>query len=48
MNDADIPAWHDKYAYNAWRPTLRVREHAASSGPTGVGGDVLDADADPG
>jgi vanadium chloroperoxidase len=47
MADAGILAWRDKYFYDVWRPVLGIREHDASSGPTGVGGDVLDLDADP-
>jgi len=48
MGDAGILAWTDKYFYDVWRPVLGIREHDSSSGPTGVGGDVLDPDADPG
>ncbi|MGH3620920.1 MAG: hypothetical protein ACRDQ5_03905 [Sciscionella sp.] len=48
MGDAGILAWNDKYFYDLWRPVLGIREHDPSSGPTGVGGDVLDPDADPG
>lgn len=48
MADAGILAWTDKYFYDVWRPVLGIREHDASSGPTGVGGDILDPDADPG
>jgi membrane-associated phospholipid phosphatase len=46
--DATILAWADKYVYDFWRPVLGIREHDASSGPAGVGGAELDADADPG
>jgi Vanadium chloroperoxidase N-terminal domain len=48
MGDAGILAWNDKYFYDVWRPVLGIREHDSSSGPTGMGGDVLDPDADPG
>jgi membrane-associated phospholipid phosphatase len=48
LGDAGILAWTDKYVYDVWRPVLGIREHDSSSGPTGVGGDVLDSDADPG
>jgi vanadium chloroperoxidase len=47
MADAGILAWNDKYLYDLWRPVLGIREHDPSSGPTGVGGDVLDSEADP-
>lgn len=47
MGDAGILAWNDKYFYDVWRPVLGIREHDSSSGPTGMGGDVLDPDADP-
>jgi hypothetical protein len=46
--DATILAWQDKYSYDFWRPVLGIREHDASTGPTGVGADVLDSDTDPG
>ncbi|MGH4020743.1 MAG: hypothetical protein ACRDT0_16260 [Pseudonocardiaceae bacterium] len=48
MGDAGILAWDDKYFYDVWRPVLGIREHDPSAGPTGVGGNVLDDDADPG
>ncbi|MDQ3153091.1 MAG: chloroperoxidase [Actinomycetota bacterium] len=48
MADAGILAWDDKYFYDVWRPVLGIREHDPSTGPTGVGGNVLDDDADPG
>ena len=48
MGDAGILAWDDKYFYELWRPVLGIREHDPSTGPTGVGGNVLDPDADPG
>ncbi len=48
MADAGILAWSDKYFYDVWRPVLGIREHDSSSGPTGVGGDILDSDADQG
>jgi vanadium chloroperoxidase len=48
MGDAGIRAWDDKYFYDVWRPVLGVREHDPSTGPTGVGGNVLDTEADPG
>jgi vanadium chloroperoxidase len=48
VGDATILAWDDKYFYDVWRPVLGIREHDASSGPTGVGGYILDSHADPG
>lgn len=48
MADAGILAWDDKYFYDVWRPVLGIREHDPSTGPTAVGGNVLDPDADPG
>jgi len=48
MGDAGILAWDDKYFYDVWRPVVGIREHDPSTGPTGVGGNVLDPDADPG
>jgi len=48
MGDAGILAWDDKYFYDVWRPVLGIREHDPSTGPTAVGGNVLDVDADPG
>ena len=48
MGDAGILAWDDKYFYDVWRPVVGIREHDPSMGPTGVGGNVLDVDADPG
>ncbi|MGH3614707.1 MAG: hypothetical protein ACRDRK_19360 [Pseudonocardia sp.] len=48
MGDAGILAWDDKYLYDVWRPVLGIREHDPSTGPTGLGGNVLDVDADPG
>ncbi len=48
MGDAGILAWDDKYFYDVWRPVVGIREHDPSTGPAGVGGDVLDLDADPG
>jgi vanadium chloroperoxidase len=48
MADAGILAWDDKYFWDLWRPVLGVREHDSSAGPTGVGGNVLDENADPG
>ncbi|MGH3696820.1 MAG: hypothetical protein ACRDRX_23030 [Pseudonocardiaceae bacterium] len=47
MGDAGVLAWSDKYFYDVWRPVLGIREHDSSSGPTGVGDDVLDSGADP-
>ncbi|CAM3703269.1 vanadium-dependent haloperoxidase [Kibdelosporangium persicum] len=46
--DSTILAWADKYEYDLWRPVLGIREHDASLGPAGVGGNELDADSDPG
>jgi vanadium chloroperoxidase len=48
MGDAGILAWDDKYFYDVWRPVVGIREHDPSTGPTGVGGNVLDTEADPG
>jgi hypothetical protein len=48
MGDAGILALDDKYFYDRWRPVLAIREHDPSMGPTAVGGNVLDPDADPG
>jgi Vanadium chloroperoxidase N-terminal domain len=48
MGDAGILAFDDKYSYDRWRPVLGIREHDPSTGPTAVGGDTLDPDADPG
>ena len=48
MGDAGILAWDDKYFYDVWRPVVGIREHDPSTGPTGVGGNVLDPDADTG
>jgi Vanadium chloroperoxidase N-terminal domain/PAP2 superfamily len=48
MADAGILAWDDKYFYDVWRPVLGIREHDPSTGPTAVGGNALDPDADPG
>lgn len=48
MGDAGILSLDDKYFYDRWRPVLGIREHDPSTGPTAVGGNVLDPDADPG
>ena len=48
IGDAGILARDDKYFYDLWRPVLGIREHDPSTGPTAVGGNVLDPDADPG
>ena len=48
LGDAGILAWDDKYVYDVWRPVVGIREHDPSTGPAGVGGNVLDVDADPG
>ncbi len=48
LGDAGILAWDDKYFYEVWRPVLGIREHDPSTGPIAVGGNVLDAEADPG
>ncbi|MCA1704181.1 MAG: hypothetical protein LC808_13315, partial [Actinobacteria bacterium] len=48
MGDAGILAWDDKYFYDVWRPVLGIREHDPSTGPSAVGGNILDPDADPG
>ena len=48
IGDAGILAWDDKYFYDLWRPVVGIREHDPSTGPTAVGGTVLDPDADPG
>lgn len=36
MADAAIDAWHHKYFYNLWRPTVGIREAAKSNGPIGM------------
>ena len=36
MADAAIDAWHHKYAYNLWRPTVGIREASHSTGPIGA------------
>ncbi len=48
IGDAGILAWDDKYFYDVWRPVLGIREHEPSTGPTAVGGNILDPAADPG
>jgi Vanadium chloroperoxidase N-terminal domain len=48
IGDAYILSFNDKYFYDRWRPVLGIREHDPSTGPTAVGGNVLDPDADPG
>jgi hypothetical protein len=47
MADAGILAWDQKYFHNLWRPVVGIREHDASTGPTGVGNNAIGADCDP-
>lgn len=37
MADAGIQAWHEKYAYDYWRPVVGIREASVGFGPTGQG-----------
>jgi hypothetical protein len=46
MADAGILAWDQKYFHDLWRPVLGIREHDASTGPTGVGNNAIGADCD--
>ncbi|MGH2770044.1 MAG: hypothetical protein ACRDJF_05910 [Actinomycetota bacterium] len=36
MADAGVLAWDQKYIWDLWRPVLGIREHDASTGPSGV------------
>lgn len=45
MADAGIDAWHHKYAYNLWRPTIGIREASLSTGPIAVAGPKSSATA---
>jgi vanadium chloroperoxidase len=47
MGDSGLFAWKEKYHHDLWRPVLGVREHDPSTGPQAVGGNDLDACADP-
>jgi membrane-associated phospholipid phosphatase len=47
MGDAGIHAWHWKYHYDLWRPVIGIREYDTNWGPDAVGGQVVDAKADP-
>ena len=47
MGDAGIHAWHWKYHYDLWRPIIGIREHDKAWGHDAVGGQAVDADADP-
>jgi hypothetical protein len=47
MADAGILAWDQKFIHNLWRPVVGIREHDGSTGPAGVGNDVIDGDCDP-
>jgi hypothetical protein len=38
MADAAIDAWHHKYVYNLWRPTVGIREASKSTGPIAIAG----------
>jgi Vanadium chloroperoxidase N-terminal domain len=38
MADAGIDAWHHKYIYNLWRPTIGIREASKSTGPIAIAG----------
>jgi Vanadium chloroperoxidase N-terminal domain len=38
MADAGIDAWHHKYVYNLWRPTIGIREASKSTGPIASAG----------
>jgi hypothetical protein len=46
MADAGILAWDEKYRHDLWRPVVGIREHDASTGPTGVGNNAIGADCD--
>jgi vanadium chloroperoxidase len=46
MADAGILAWHEKYAYDLWRPVLAIREHDPSMGPEAIPGPSVDPDCD--
>jgi hypothetical protein len=37
MADAGVVAWHEKYLFNVWRPTLGIREADSGWGPSGRG-----------
>ncbi len=47
MGDAGIHAWYWKYHYDLWRPVIGIREYDTNWGPDAVGGQVVDAKADP-
>jgi hypothetical protein len=47
MADAAIDAWHHKYAYNLWRPTIGIREASQSTGPQATAGKKSTATAGP-
>ena len=47
MGDLGIHAWHWKYHYDLWRPVLGIREYDTNWGPDAVGGQLIDAKADP-
>jgi hypothetical protein len=49
MADAGILAWDQKFppgGHDLWRPVLGIREHDASTGPTGVGANAIGPDCD--
>jgi len=46
MGDAGILAWAEKYRYDLWRPVVGIREHDASMGPAGIGGNAISPDCD--
>ena len=46
MADAGILAWAEKYKHDLWRPVVGIREHDASMGPAGGGGNNISNDCD--
>lgn len=48
MGDAGILAWEQKYKHDLWRPVVGIREHDPSMGPTGIAGNIINDDSDPG
>lgn len=47
MADAGIAAWHEKYLFNVWRPTVGIREADAGWGPSGKGDSNAGTTGDP-
>lgn len=47
MADAGVLAWDQKYIHDLWRPVVGIRENDPSLGPTGIGNNLISADADP-